>query len=105
MRWYKHLYIGEHARKKKRRIIHAVRMHKFQSGIYVLTQSVDGQNLMDIYPAMTLLQEHYRKQDLMVLGIAVGYFEALEVARQIVDDMYQKTGDFSLPEFLGGENR
>ena len=34
------------------------------------------------------------------MGIGLGYFEALEVARQIVDDMYKKTGGFDLAEFL-----
>ena len=41
-----------------------------------------------------------------MLGIAAGYWEALQVAGRIVDEMYRATGGFSLEQFLepdGGE--
>ena len=36
----------------------------------------------------------------MILGIAVTYWEALEVVREIVDEMYRETGAFCLEDFL-----
>ena len=40
-----------------------------------------------------------RKKERMILGIAVTYWEALEVARRMVDDLYQKTGEVSAEAF------
>ena len=38
--------------------------------------------------------------DILVIGIAVGYGEALSLAGKIVEDMYRETGGFCLEDFL-----
>ena len=35
------------------------------------------------------------------MGVAVTYWEALEVVRRIIDDLYQRTGGFCLEELIG----
>lgn len=101
MRWYKHLYVGEKAKKKRFSMIQRIRQNKFQPGVHVLTPASNGQNLLDIYPAAVLLQDYYKNKDeLLILGIGADYYDALEVARRIVDDIYRETGGFSLKEFL-----
>ena len=101
MRWYKHLYVGQKAKKKRFTIIQNIRKGRFQAGVHVITPASCGENLMDIYPASLLLTEYYsKKEDLLILGIAADYYEALEVARDIVDEMYHTTGRFSIREFL-----
>ena len=47
--------------------------------------------------AMVTLED--LKKERMILGIAVTYWEALEVARRMVDDLYQKTGEVSAEAF------
>lgn len=37
--------------------------------------------------------------DFRILGIADNYWEALEVVRQMIDEMYQMTGGFDLDTF------
>lgn len=103
MRWYNRLYVGKKAKKKRYRIIRNIRRFKLQTGAYVITPAANGNNILDIYPSMTLLQPYYREKDLLILGIAADYWEALETARQIIDDLYRKTGGFDLKEYLGGE--
>ena len=50
--------------------------------------------------------EYYsKKEDLLILGIAADYYEALEVARDIVDEMYHTTGRFSIREFLSNNGQ
>ena len=43
----------------------------------------------------------YRYEDYLVVGIAVTYWEALEVVGRIVDDLYRQTGDFCLDSLIG----
>ena len=106
MRWYKHLYVGQKAKKKRFTIIQNIRKGRFQAGVHVITPASCGENLMDIYPASLLLTEYYsKKEDLLILGIAADYYEALEVARDIVDEMYHTTGGFSIREFLSNNGQ
>lgn len=106
MRWYKHLYVGQKAKKKRFTIIQNIRKGRFQAGVHVITPASCGENLMDIYPASLLLTEYYsKKEDLLILGIAADYYEALEVARDIVDEMYHTTGRFSIRGFLSNNGQ
>ena len=100
MRISDHLYVGEKAEKNRFRIICNLRYSKLQTGIYVITPASNGNNILDIYPSFALMQPYYQEQNLYILGIADGYWEALLVAGRMVDDMYQKTGGFCLKEFM-----
>ncbi|RGY99410.1 hypothetical protein [Clostridium sp. AM58-1XD] len=100
MRWYHHLYEGEKAKEKRYSIIQRIRGRKFQKGSYVITPPSNGNNVLDIYPSNILLLPCYRKSDLLVLGIAADYDEALEVAGRIVVDMYKRIGRPDIDEFL-----
>lgn len=100
MRWYKHLYVGQKAKSRRFIIIQNIRKARFQPGIHVITPAT-GNNILDIYPAALLLSEYNKKkEDLLILGIAADYYEALDVVRDIIDEMYRKTGRFSIQEFV-----
>lgn len=99
MRWYNHLYLGKKAKRRRYTIIRNLREGKFSPGVHVITPSQSGNNILDIYPAFMLLF-YPDSKNLLILGIAADYQEALLVVRRIVDDMYQTTGDFNLELFL-----
>ncbi len=103
MRLYKPLYMGKNAGKRRSFLLQGIRRGKLRPGAYVITPAANGNNILDIYPAAEFLLPYYRDQDFLILGIALGYFEALEVAGQIVDEMYRETGGFDLAEFLEGQ--
>lgn len=100
MLWYDRLYVGEKAKKHRFSIIQSIRRRKYRVGVFVITPASNGNNILDIYPLLTLLNPYYRDKELLILGIAQGYGEALELAGRIVGDMYRKTGAFCLEEFL-----
>lgn len=100
MIWYRHLYLGEKAKKKRFWIIQNIRFHRPQLRAYVITPAVNSQNILDIYPAPIFALPYYRKQNLTVLGIGADYWEALEVSGQIIQDVYEKTGGLDLQAFL-----
>ena len=88
--WYDHLYVGDKAKKKRYRIIQAIRKARIQTGAYVITPAFNGNNILDIYPAMELASPYYKDNDFFIIGIAVDYWEALEVAGKIIDDLYRR---------------
>lgn len=101
MRWYSHLYVGDRAKMDRYRIIQGVRYGKLQPEVYVITPPQNGKNILEIYPSAMLLLPPYRDEDYLVVGIAVTYWEALEVVGRIVDDLYRQTGDFCLDSLIG----
>lgn len=100
MHWYKHLYIGKKAEKVREGIISGIEQKKLQLEVFVIIRPESGHNLFEIYPSPILLLPPYREQEFLVIGIAVTYWEALEVVRRIVEDLYQKTGTFDVEKFL-----
>ncbi len=100
MRWFSRLYVGEKASKRRFAIIQGIREQKLQPDVYVITPPQNGNNILDIYPSPMLLLPPYRDQDLQILGIAVTYWEALEVVRRMVDDMVQSEAGLCLSKFL-----
>ena len=100
MIWYKHLYIGKKASRRRFAILQGIRQKKIQPEVYVITPPQNGNNVLDIYPSAMLLLPPYRDQEHLLIGGAVTYWEALEVVRQIVDDMYRTTGGFDWRVFV-----
>ena len=101
MKWYRHIYIGEQARKDRYRIIGKIRHNRFQMDIYVITLASNSKDLLDIYPSYVVRQKHFQKQEYWIVGIAKGYEEAIEVAVKIVMEVYTKTGTFGIREYIG----
>ena len=77
-----------------------IRKAKRQIGIYVITLASNTQNLLDIIPSYELMQKGYPKKDMVVVGLAKGYDEAIEVAASIVDEVYHSTGTFAVRAYL-----
>lgn len=101
MRWYNHLYMGKHAKRHRFSIIQNIREERYLPGIYVITPPSNGNNVLDIHPVLEFANPLYReRQELLIIGIAEGYQEALKLAAAIVTEMYEKTGAFDLNEFL-----
>ena len=104
MLWYNRLYVGNNAKKHRFSIIQNIRQKKYRPGIYVLTPASNGNNILDIHPVLSFASPLYKEdEDMLIVGIADGYQDALELAGTIVGEMYEKTGAFCLEEFLKQE--
>lgn len=96
MKWYKRLYVGKNAQLSKRSIIRNIRQGRFQLGVYVLALPANDENVLDIYPAYTLLQPYYRKKEIYIVGIAKGREEAMKLLTQIVMEASEATGSYKV---------
>jgi len=100
MIWYKDLYVGESIVHKTKKVKWKIMHNAGQIGIYVITLASNTQNLLDIIPSYELMQKGYPKKDMVVVGLAKGYDEAIEVAASIVDEVYHSTGTFAVRAYL-----
>ncbi len=73
---------------------------KLTADIYLLALPSNPENLLDIIPAKDLLQKGYPKETLRIIGLAKGKKEALALVTQIVDEVFQETGDVKLVDYL-----
>ena len=98
MKWYKDLYIGEEAGKKKSKLIKQLEQKKLTPGVFVITLASNGKDLLDVLPGIMMLKEQCRQRE--ILGLAVTKEEALEVCEQIILDVYQKTSAYAVRSFF-----
>lgn len=100
LKWYKKLYIGDNAKKKAPSVIKKVNQGKLQYDIYLITLASNEKNLLEIIQANQLVQKTLRKLCPMIVGMASGYEEALEVVEKIVEETYLKQGDTDVRRYL-----
>ena len=100
MRWYRELYTGDSIRRRHKKIKWKIMHNAGQIRVYAITLASGTQNLLDIIPSWELLQKHYPKQQLYVIGLAGSYDEALEVAGRIVSEVYKETGGFDIRRYI-----
>lgn len=100
MKWYRHLYMGKTAKKKKYQIVWKIKHRAGLLDTYVITLASNENNLLDIMNSSVLLQPYYKKNSVFIVGIACGYEEALEVIQEIISEVYEKTGFFDVRSYL-----
>lgn len=100
MIWYDKLYVGESIVHKTKKIKWKIMHNAGLIGIYVITLASNRQNLLDIIPSYELMQRGYPKREMVIVGLAKGYDEAVEVAASIVDEVYRNTGTFAVRTYL-----
>lgn len=100
MLWYKYLYVDEAIVRKQEKIKWKIRHNAGQLNVYVVSLSNGESNLLEIISTLELMQKHYPKKGMFVVGLAKGYENALELAAGIVMDVFEKTGEFNVKEYL-----
>ena len=100
MVWYKYLYADESIIRKKEKIKWKIRHNAGQLDMYVITLPQNDSGLLEIISTIELMQKAYPKKDLFIVGIAKGYEQASELACRIVMEVYDKTGEFRVKDYL-----
>lgn len=100
MIWYRDLYAEESIAGKKEKIKWKIRHNAGMVNIYVITASGSPGGLLEIISTVELMQHGYPKDCLFIVGIAKGYEQARDLACNIILEIYGKTGDFQVKEYL-----
>ncbi|MCI5699584.1 MAG: hypothetical protein MR308_04200 [Lachnospiraceae bacterium] len=98
--WYNRLYIGNNAKKRADRAIRRLNDQKMVRGIYLITLASNEKNQLDILSAYNLIQPVVYRRCPMVIGIAWGYDEAVELVIHITNESLEKTGKADLRKYL-----
>ena len=72
MRWWKHLYMGEHAGEKRAEVLRGIREKRMMPDTYVITLPESGNHILDIRPVLLLTKEEREGQGPLILGVASG---------------------------------
>ena len=109
LKWYRYLYLGDNARKAKYKTFGLIRKSRFTIDTYIVAISVNPDNILDVYSANMLKQPHFKNknvnEEIYVVGLAKGRDEALNLVRDIIDEVYNATGGFDIREYLGFGNK
>ncbi len=100
--WYDNLYFDEENAKKRTRLLRRLEKGKLEPNVYLLAlpESRD-RNILDIFSSLELMQPHYNDRTKYIVGIARSKQAAIELAADIVGNMYNASGAFNLREYLG----
>lgn len=101
--WSDKLYIGEQAEKNSRKIRKKLENGKPVMDYYLITRPSNEQNLFDILPAMETLFPYYKRQELLVYGLAKGKDEAEALLLTILEDVYRETDGLCCKEYFNAE--
>ncbi|GFI43438.1 MAG: hypothetical protein HFG82_07445 [Dorea sp.] len=99
MRYYKHLYLAE-GLKKKEKIIRKLEEKKLQINIHVITLARNEKNQLEIYNSMVFLQPDFPYDDFLVVGLAKGYEDAVEIVEEIAQEVYNKTKGADIRSYI-----
>lgn len=99
-KFYKYLYWDERISEKRRdRIKWRLKVSRRDKPCYVLTIN-EGDDQLDIYNSLVLLQPYFRKNPKFIVGIAADYEGAVRILQQIADECHKKTGNADLKRYL-----
>ena len=101
--WSEKLYIGEQAEKKCRKIQKQLENGKMVMGYFLITKPSNDSNLLDILPTKELLFPYYKKQTLLVYGLAKGKEEAEALVVSMLEDIYRETDGLCCKEYFSAE--
>lgn len=99
MYWYKYLYADKkvhHINRLKYKIENGM-PHK---GVYLIHLPQREGALLEVIPSILLQQSRYPRKTLCIVGMGSSRGAALELTRQIIDEVYRKQGDFDLASYL-----
>ena len=94
------LYVGESIAFTEYKIVEKVHKGKVVMNLYLLVISENPDNMLDIIPEKEIMQKHYPKEGLKVVGIADGKKEAIELVQRIIQESLVETGSADIRGFL-----
>lgn len=97
---YHDLYVSECWLKKRAKIISKLKKNRLQPQVYLITLSQGKQNNLEFFPSILLKQKLFHDSELLVVGLADGYDDALVLIERIVSDIYSVTGNADLRSYI-----
>ena len=94
------LYVGDNLASTEYKIVEKVHKCKVVPNLYLIVLSENPDNMLDIILEKEVMQKHYPKDELKVIGIANGKKEAIQLVQRIVEESLCETGSADVRGFL-----
>lgn len=100
MKYYYALYMDEHVKENKEKIIKNMEKDKWQLEKYLVALTKNEANHLEIFNSVLLVQKAMLKDDLFIVGIASGYTESLELVEKITQEVYDETSGVDIRNYI-----
>ena len=94
------MYVDEFLQKKLHRTKRLLEQNKGDLFVYCIILSENENNLFDILSGMELRFSYYKNKEIVVVGLAGSKKSAAKIVAQIVEEMYNQTGEFNVKQFF-----
>lgn len=101
--WSEKLYIGSQAEKNVKKVQKKLQDGKLVLDYFLITRPSNNSNLLDILPTAELLFPYYKRQNLLVYGLAKGRDEAENLVVSMLEDVYRRTDGLCCKEYFETE--
>jgi len=98
--WASRLYVGDKMEKKKEKVIASINNKEATFGVYCIAFASHPSNLFDIMEVNQLLFPHYQKSEIQIIGLAKGKEEAIIMVKDMLMEVYNKTGEFNVRTYF-----
>lgn len=97
MKFYKYLYIGDNINNPVK--VKWKLKHHAGTSVYVIAVAA-GNDQLEIYHSAYLKQKYYRYHPPVIVGIAAGYEEAVQLVVKITQECLDETGGCDIKDYL-----
>ena len=101
LKFAQNLYLGEGiAPEKLDKLKKRLNKKPLLANVYLITPARNPADQLDIFAARQLVQPHYKDEEFLVLGMASGYEDALQLIERFTGECLKARGDCNLREYL-----
>ena len=101
LKFAQNLYLGEGiAPEKLDKLKKRLNKKPLLANVYLTTPARNPADQLDIFDARQLVQPHYKDEEFLVLGMASGYEDALQLIERVTGECLKARGDCNLREYL-----
>ncbi len=102
MKFHDNFYTGDLSPKEVKSIVKKIKNKKrtYIDKFYCIILPLFDDGVLEIYEHNQLLLPYIIDKDIVIVGIAKQYDEAIEYVAQIVDDIYKQTGDVNIYKYF-----
>ena len=105
MKIYQELYVSEELEKRRDDVIQKLKEDKIQWNIYLIVLVGHNNSQLEIVNSTLLVHKLFPREGIIIVGIAKGKSQAMELIKEIVSSIYAKTGKVDIRKFILGDSR
>ncbi len=98
--WSEKLYLGKKVKRNSKKIIKKIEKRKMTREIFCITFASNPENLFDIMNASEFKYPYYESKEIRIVGLGKGKEEAQDLVKDMLEEIYQNTGDFKVREYF-----